>query len=230
MALSQRDELKKASAQKAIEYVKDGMVVGLGTGSTAYFVVEGLGARVAQGLKIVGIPTSERTAAQARSLNIPLATFAEYSHIDLTIDGADEVERGTLNLIKGLGGALLREKIVATAGDRLIIVVDEEKLVDQLGDHTPVPVEVTQFGWQATAAKLKKLGADPVLRHASEDHPFTTDGGNYILDCRFGKIADAAVLEKQVGMTVGVVESGLFIGRSTAVIVATGSGVEVLTR
>jgi ribose 5-phosphate isomerase A len=230
MALSQRDELKKASALRAIEYVKDGMVVGLGTGSTAFFVVEGLGARVAQGLKIVGIPTSERTAAQARGLNIPLATFAEYSRIDLTIDGADEVERGTLNLIKGLGGALLREKIVATAGDRLIIVVDEEKLVDQLGDHTPVPVEVTQFGWQATAAKLAKLGAEPVLRHAAEDHPFITDGGNYILDCKFGKIADSAALESQIGMTVGVVESGLFIGRSTAVIVATGSGVEVLTR
>jgi ribose 5-phosphate isomerase A len=230
MALSQRDELKKSSALRAIEYVKDGMIVGLGTGSTAYFVVEGLGARVAQGLKIVGIPTSERTAAQARGLNIPLATFAEYSRIDLTIDGADEVERGTLNLIKGLGGALLREKIVATAGDRLIIVVDEEKLVDQLGDHTPVPVEVTQFGWQATAAKLAKLGAEPVLRHAAEDHPFITDGGNYILDCKFGKIADSAALESQIGMTVGVVESGLFIGRSTAVIVATGSGVEVLTR
>jgi ribose 5-phosphate isomerase A len=228
--LSERDRLKQASAQRAIEYVEDGMVVGLGTGSTAYFVVEGLGARVAQGLKIVGIPTSERTATQARGLKIPLATFAEYSRIDLTIDGADEVERGTLNLIKGLGGALLREKIVATAGDRLIIVVDEEKLVDKLGDHTPVPVEVTQFGWQATAAKLTKLGAEPVLRHAAEDHAFITDGGNYILDCRFGKIADAAKLEREIGMTVGVVESGLFIGRSTAVIVAAGGGVEVLTR
>jgi ribose 5-phosphate isomerase A len=228
--LSERDRLKQASAQRAIEYVEDGMVVGLGTGSTAYFVVEGLGARVAQGLRIVGIPTSERTATQARGLKIPLATFAEYSRIDLTIDGADEVERGTLNLIKGLGGALLREKIVATAGDRLIIVVDEEKLVDKLGDHTPVPVEVTQFGWQATAAKLTKLGAEPVLRHAAEDHAFITDGGNYILDCRFGKIADAAKLEREIGMTVGVVESGLFIGRSTAVIVAAGGGVEVLTR
>jgi ribose 5-phosphate isomerase A len=228
--LSDRDRLKQASALRAIEYVKDGMVVGLGTGSTAYFVVEGLGARVAQGLKIVGIPTSERTATQARGLNIPLATFAEYSRIDLTIDGADEVERGTLNLIKGLGGALLREKIVATAGDRLIIVVDEEKLVEQLGDHTPVPVEVTQFGWQATAAKLKKLGAEPVLRHAAEDHPFITDGGNYILDCRFGRIADSAKLERDINMTVGVVECGLFIERSTAVIVATASGVEVLTR
>ena len=228
--LSDRDRLKQASAQRAIEYVKDGMIVGLGTGSTAYFVVEGLGERVKQGLKIVGIPTSERTAAQARSLNIPLATFAEYSSIDLTIDGADEVERSTLNLIKGLGGALLREKIVATAGDRLIIVVDEEKLVNQLGDHTPVPVEVTQFGWQATAAKLKKLGGEPVLRHASEDHPFITDGGNYTLDCKFGKIADSQKLEKQIVETVGVVDCGLFIGRATAVIVAAAGGVEVLTR
>src|SRR3954469_1357426 len=222
--LSDRDRLKQASALRAIEYVKDGMVVGLGTGSTATFVVAGLGARVADGLKIVGIPTSERTATQARGLNIPLATFAEYSRIDLTIDGADEVERGTLNLIKGLGGALLREKIIATAGDRLIIVVDEDKLVNNLADHTPVPAAVTQLGWQATAAKLTKRGAEPVLRHAAEDHAFITDGGNYILDCRFGKIADAAKLEREIGMTVEVVESGLFIGRSTAVIVAAGGG------
>jgi ribose 5-phosphate isomerase A len=228
--LSPRDQLKQASAQRAIEYVKDGMVVGLGTGSTAYFVVEGLGARVAQGLKIIGIPTSERTATQARGLNIPLATFAERQHIDLTIDGADEVERGTLNLIKGLGGALLREKIVAAASDRLVIVVDEEKLVDQLGDHTPVPVEATQFGWQATAARLKELGGEPVLRHASEDHPFITDGGNYTLDCRFGKIADSKKLEKQIIETVGVVDCGLFIDRASAVIVAASGGIEVLSR
>jgi ribose 5-phosphate isomerase A len=225
-----RDELKRAAALRAIEYVENGMVVGLGTGSTAYFVVEGLGARVAQGLGIVGIPTSERTATQARRLNIPLATFAEHPRIDVTIDGADEVERGTLDLIKGLGGALLREKIVAAASDRLVIVVDEEKLVDRLGDHTPVPVEVTQFGWQATAAALERLGAKPELRHAHEDHAFITDGGNYILDCRFGRIADAGALERGIAMTVGVVESGLFIGRSSAVVVASSGGTAVLTR
>src|SRR6478752_6583979 len=127
-ALSERDRLKRAAALRAIEYVEDGMVVGLGTGSTGNFVVAGLGARVADGLKIVGIPTSERTATQARGLGIPLATFAEHQRIDLTIDGADEVERGSLNLIKGLGGALLREKIVAAASDRLVIVVDHVKL------------------------------------------------------------------------------------------------------
>jgi len=225
-----RDALKRTAALRAIDYVEDGMVVGLGTGSTAYFVVEGLGARVADGLKITGIPTSERTATQARSLHIPLATFAEHQQIDLTIDGADEVERGSLNLIKGLGGALLREKIVAAASRQLIIVVDQEKLVGRLGEHTPVPVEVTQFGWQATAARLTQLGATPVLRHAAEDHPFITDGGNYILDCRFARIIDPAMLEADIGRIVGVVESGLFVGRSAAVIVASAGGVEVLKR
>jgi ribose 5-phosphate isomerase A len=228
MALSQRDELKRAAAYRAIEYVENGMVVGLGTGSTAYFVVEGLGERVKQDLKITGIPTSERTATQARSLGIPLATFAEHQHIDLTIDGADEVERGSLNLIKGLGGALLREKIVAASSKRLVIVVDQEKLVDQLGDHTPVPVETVQFGWQATAARLVELGAEPVLRHAHEDHPFITDGGNYTLDCRFGRIADAKALERQIISIVGVVDCGLFIGRASAVIVAAADGIHVM--
>jgi len=224
-----RDQLKRAAAHGALDYVRDGMVLGLGTGSTASFVVQALGARMASGLKIVGIPTSERTATLARSLGIPLATFAEYQRIDLTIDGADEVERGSLNLIKGLGGALLREKIVAAASRRLVVVVDQEKLVDRLGDRTPVPVEVAQFGWQSTAAALDKLGAKPRLRHAAEDHPFITDGGNYILDCKFGDIDDARSLEQRINSIVGVVECGLFVGRSSGVIVATTDGVEILT-
>lgn len=223
-----RDQLKKQAALRAVEFVEDGMVVGLGTGSTAYFVVEALGARVKEGLRITGIPTSERTATQARSLGIPLATFAEHQRIDLTIDGADEVERRSLNLIKGLGGALLREKIVAAASRRLVIVVDQEKLVDQLGDHTPVPVEAVQFGWQATAAALTRFGAEPVLRHAHEDHPFITDGGNYTLDCRFTKIADAKALERDINAIVGVVDCGLFIGRASAVIVAATDGIHVM--
>ena len=131
-------------------------------------------------------------------------------------------------MIKGLGGALLREKIVAAASRQLVIVVDEEKLVNQLGDHTPVPVEVTQFGWQATAAALKALGADPVLRHAHEDQPFITDGGNYTLDCRFPSITDAKRLESQIIATVGVVDCGLFIGRASVVIVAAADGVHVM--
>jgi ribose 5-phosphate isomerase A len=223
-----RDQLKRAAALRAIEEVQDGMVVGLGTGSTAAHVVEGLAARVAGGLRVVGIPTSERTAAQARRLGIPIATFAEHQRLDLTIDGADEVQLGTLDLIKGLGGALLREKIVAAASDRLVIVVDQEKLVERLGEHTPIPVEVTQFGWQATAVALAKLGCVPERRYTVNEQPYVTDGGNFILDCRFRPLADPGTTEQQLAMTVGTVESGLFVGRTSVVVVASMTGVEVL--
>ena len=215
-----RDELKRAAALRAIEEVEDGMALGLGTGSTAAFVVEGLARRVAAGLRVIGIPTSERTASQARRLGIPIATFAEYQHLDLTIDGADEVQLGSLDLIKGLGGALLREKIVAAASGRLVIVVDQEKLVERLGEHTLVPVEVTQFGWQATAVALTRLGCTPERRYSAGEQPVITDGGNFILDCRFGPIGDPARLEKDIAMTVGTIESGLFVGRSSMVVVA----------
>src|SRR6201987_3921069 len=217
-----RDELKRAAALRAIEEIEDGMVVGLGTGSTAFFVVEGLGRRVAAGLRVVGIPTSERTAAQARGLGIPIATFAEYQSLDLTIDGADEVELGTLHLIKGLGGALLREKIVAAASRRLVIVVDQEKLVERLGEHTPVPVEVTQFGWQATAAALTDLGSMPERRYIGEQ-TFVTDEGQLILDCRFGPIAYPASLEARSAITVGSAESGLLIVLRSMVVAALAS-------
>jgi ribose 5-phosphate isomerase A len=229
MNATDRNELKRAAALRAIEEVEDGMVVGLGTGSTAAFVVEGLAARVADGLQVVGVPTSERTAAQARRLGIPIATFAEYQRLDLTIDGADEVALGTLDLIKGLGGALLREKIVAAASNRLIIVVDQEKLVERLGEHTPVPVEVTQFGWQVTAVKLAGLGCTPQRRYTSGEQPYITDGGNYILDCRFGPISNPSIIEQRIAKTVGTVESGLFVGRASVVVVASTTGVEVLT-
>ena len=223
-----RDDLKRAAAQRAVEFVESGMIVGLGTGSTAGFVVEQLAARVARGLAVIAIPTSEQTAGLARRLGIPLATFAEHRRIDLAIDGADEVQRTTLDLIKGRGGALLREKIVAAASGRFIVVVDQEKLVDRLGEHAPVPVEVVQFGWQATAAALAKLGADPELRQTGGE-AFVTDGGNFIIDCHFGSIVDPQNTERLIKMTVGVVESGLFIGRSSAVVVATDSGVDIMT-
>ncbi len=223
-----RDHLKRAAAKRAVEYVESGMIVGLGTGSTADFVVEELASRVAGGLALVAIPTSEHTAGLARRLGIPLATFAEHRRIDLAIDGADEVARTTLDLIKGRGGALLREKIVAAASLRFIVVVDQEKLVGRLGEHAPVPVEVVQFGWQATAAALEKLDAAPALRQA-HGRPFVTDGGNFILDCHFGTIDDPERTERLIKMTVGVVESGLFIGRSSAVVVATEGGVEIMT-
>src|SRR3954454_10398072 len=223
-----RDELKRAAAERAVEFVESGMVLGLGTGTTAAFVVEALARRVAQGLGVVAIPTSEHTAEMARGLGIPLATLGEHRRIDLAIDGADEVERGTLDLIKGHGGALLREKIVAAASKRFIVVVDDEKLVDRLGERFPIPVEVVQFGWQATAAALEKLGTTPELRQ-SGGRIFVTDGGNFILDCPFGPIAEPQHLEQAINMTIGVVENGLFLGRSTAVVVASAEGIEILT-
>ncbi|TXL78807.1 ribose-5-phosphate isomerase RpiA [Vineibacter terrae] len=223
-----RDAFKRAAAAAAVELVEDGMVVGLGTGSTAAFAVEALAQRHAHGLRFLGIPTSERTAAQARAVGIPLTSFVEHRQIDLTIDGADEVERGTLNLIKGLGGALLREKIVAAASRRLAIVVDGAKLVDRLGANTPVPVEVVPFGLEATSASLEVLGASARLRLTSAGDPFVTDGGNRIIDCSFVAIADPARLEERIRRIVGVVESGLFIGRAHMVFVADPDGVHRL--
>jgi ribose 5-phosphate isomerase A len=223
-----RNGLKRAAAEAAAELVQDGMVVGLGTGSTAAFAVDALARRHRRGLRFVGIPTSERTAEQARAAGIPLTSFAEHRHIDLTIDGADEVERGTLNLIKGLGGALLREKIVATASQRLAIIVDGAKLVDRLGTRAPVPVEVVAFGLEATQATLEVLGASVRPRLSLAGEPFVTDSGNRILDCSFGPIADPARLEERIRRVVGVVESGLFIGRADPVFVADAAGVHRL--
>jgi ribose 5-phosphate isomerase A len=224
-----RDALKRAAAEAAVELVQDDMVVGLGTGSTAAFAVEALARRHRQGLRFVGIPTSERTAAQARAAGIPLSSFAEHRQIDLTIDGADEVERGTLNLIKGLGGALLREKIVASASRQLAIIVDGAKLVDRLGTHAPVPVEVVAFGMEVVRSALEVFAAEVRPRLSSAGNPFVTDGGNHILDCRFaGPIADPARLEDRIRRVVGVVESGLFIGRADPVFVADEQGVHRL--
>lgn len=223
-----RDALKRAAAEAAVELVQDGMVVGLGTGSTAAFAVDALARRHRQGLSFVGIPTSERTAARARDAGLPLTSFAAHRQIDLTIDGADEVERGTLNLIKGLGGALLREKIVAAASRHLAIIVDGVKLVDRLGTRAPVPVEVIAFGLEPTQAALESLGASVRLRLSPAGEPFVTDSGNRILDCSFGPIADPARLEERIRRVVGVVECGLFISRADPVFVADASGVHRL--
>lgn len=205
------------------------MVVGLGTGSTASLILEPLAARIRQGLRIVGIPTSENTAEQARALGIPLSTLADHPRVDLTIDGADEVEIGTLNLIKGRGGALLREKIVASASARLVIVADESKLVERLGRGV-VPVEVVPFEWQSTARRIEGLGARPALRLRPDGGAFLTDGGHYILDCAFGPISSAGSLERELNCIVGVVEHGLFLGLADQVVVGRAAGVEVLDR
>jgi ribose 5-phosphate isomerase A len=224
----QRDALKRAAAEAAVQLVEQDMIVGLGTGTTAAFAIEALARRYREGLRFVGIPTSQRTAAQATAAGIPLTSFAEHLQIDLTIDGADEVERGTLNLIKGLGGALLHEKIVAAASRRLAIIVDETKLVDRLGTHSPVPVEVVGFGLEATKAALEVLGASARLRLSPSGQAFVTDSGNRIIDCDFGSIADPARLEQRIRQVIGVVESGLFISRADPVFVADAAGVHRL--
>jgi ribose 5-phosphate isomerase A len=226
-----RDARKREAAMAAVAMVSDGMVVGLGTGSTAAFAIDGLIARVRdEGLKILGIPTSERSARQALDGGIVLTDFAHHTRVDLTIDGADEIARGSLNLVKGLGGALLREKIVAAASARLIIIADEPKLVERLGGTVPVPIEVVPFGWETTQARLEKLGARPVLRALPDGVAFRTDGGNLILDCHFGEIADPAQLEHDLSVTIGVVETGLFIGLASAAIVAAPGGIVRLDR
>lgn len=229
-AASNRDAQKQAAAEAAVALVEDGMVVGLGTGSTAAFAIDALARRVRGGLRIVGIPTSERSAAQAAQGGIALTSFAEHRRIDLTIDGADEIARGSLHLIKGLGGALLREKIVAAASDRLVIVADAPKLVDRLGTTAPIPVEVVRFGWEVTAEKLTGLGVTPVLRSGKDGQPFRTDNGNFILDCRAGPIADPAALEQTLAMVVGVVETGLFIRMADLALVADHDSVRRFTR
>jgi ribose 5-phosphate isomerase A len=231
MNLSEQDQWKKIAAEAAAHLVEPGMVTGLGTGSTAAFFVAALGRRVAdEGLRITGLATSDHTAAMARDLHIPIGGFGEHPQIDLTIDGADEIERGTLYLIKGHGGALLREKIVAAASRRMIVIADETKLVDRLGSHFSVPVEVVRFGWQATARSLARLGANPSLRPGTGDAPYVTDGGNFIMDCAFGPIADPTEIAHRLDHIVGVVEHGLFLGYATEAIVGGRDGVKTYSR
>jgi ribose 5-phosphate isomerase A len=206
------------------------MVLGLGTGSTAAEFVTALGTRVAkEGLRVSGVSTSEHTAALARSLGIPLATFAEHIQLDLTVDGADEVELSTLFLVKGHGGALLREKIVAAASKRMVVIADETKLVAKLGKQS-VPVEVVQFGWQVTDDRLKKLGAKTSLRLTADSKPFVTDNGNYIIDCAFGLIEKPKELAHHLDHVVGAVEHGLFLGFASEVLVGGPEGVKILQR
>jgi len=223
-----RDRLKQAAAEAAAAQVRDGMVVGLGTGSTAAFAIDALIRRVAGGLDITAIPTSKRSAAQASTGGIRLTEFAVHPRIDLTIDGADQVDVSNLNLIKGMGGALLREKIVAAASERLLIIVDEAKLADTL--NLAVPVEVTPFGWEATSGHIARLGGVAMRRVLGSGEAFVTDGGGYILDCAFGAIADAAALDRSLREIVGVVETGLFIGMTSSVLVAGAGGVRELRR
>ncbi len=221
-----QDDAKRAAGEAAALLVEDGMRVGLGTGSTMRHVVAALGRRA---LRIVGVPTSVETETQARALGIALDE-PNATPIDLAIDGADEVEMGTLRLIKGLGGALLREKIVARSSRRFVIVADASKKVARLGDRVPLPVEVARYGHLSTAAGIAALGGAPKLRMRADETPFVTDGGNLVYDCAgFAPILDPFTLERALHAIAGVVETGLFLMRVEQVVIATESGaIEVL--
>jgi ribose 5-phosphate isomerase A len=222
--------LKQQAAEQAVGYVTSGMVVGLGSGSTVKFALEFLGAAVKSGKleRIVGIPSSRQTEGLANTLGIPLTTFEEHPRIDLTIDGADEVDPG-LNLIKGGGGALLREKIVAQASKRNIIIVDESKLSPKLGTVWAVPIEVIPFALAVEMDFLQSLGARPILREEGDKSPFITDEGNRILDAHFGPIEDVQGLAHQLNQRAGIVEHGLFLGMAAEVIVAEKKGIRRIT-
>ena len=229
MNLSQDTEaLKKLAAEAALEYVKDGYVVGLGTGSTVRYLLAALEPRVCQGLKITGVPTSEETAELARKAGIPLLSDDDLWPIDVAIDGADQVDP-RLNLIKGGGGALLREKIVAANARQVIIMVDETKRVPVLGDSFPLPIEVLPFGWRNTARAVQEIGGT-VIRRERDRHVFRTASGHYILDLHMARIDDPGELEARLNRIPGVIECGLFVGRTALLLVGTSDGVEVHKR
>ncbi len=225
----EKEELKKLAGEKAVEYIKDGMTVGLGTGSTVEYSLRKLGELVKNGLNIKGIPTSVHTKRIAKEENIPLTTLEENPVIDVTIDGADEVD-SNLNLIKGGGGALTREKIIAFNSEKVIIVVDDSKVVKCLGIDFPLPVEVTKFGWPATKKTLEEFGCTVELRKVMNEEPFITDNGNYILDCEFIRIDNPEELHVNLNNIPGVVENGLFIGLVDEVIVGGKQGVLTLNK
>lgn len=219
-----QDELKESVAIEAIQYIEDDMKVGLGTGSTMYYAIKHLGERVKEGLNIVCVPTSEKTAEWAEKFEIPLSDFSEIRSLDIAIDGADEVDEN-LQLIKGGGGALLREKIVADAAKKFIVIVDESKVVKTLGKFK-LPIEVIPFGWKITAQSIESLGCKAILRK-KEEEIFVTDNQNYILDCDFSEIHHPEQLNHALKSIVGVVETGLFINMTKKVLVSRSATNEI---
>lgn len=221
--------MKEMAAAEAVKYVEDGMVVGLGSGSTASIAIRLIGGKVkAEGMEIVGIPTSRTSDLLGRAVGIPIHDLDDHPTVDLTIDGADEIAP-SLDLIKGLGGALVREKVVAAASVVELIVADESKLVDRLGQKAPLPVEVVRFSFRTTMRRLASFGCTPALR-MKDNEPFVTDNGNYIADCRFAGIEDAAELESALNNTPGVVDNGLFVGIATKAIIGTKDGIRILEK
>jgi ribose 5-phosphate isomerase A len=232
--MTEQNALKRAVAAKALDYVQDGMKLGLGSGSTAEMFVEMLAPRVRGGEKLLCVPTSEKTAALARKLGFTLASLDDLAPLDLTVDGADEADRN-LDLIKGGGGMLLREKIVAAASRQMVVIADESKLVPRLGKY-PLPVEVVEFGHKSIAARLNAVLAAagyanvPLTLRQRDGATFKTDGGNVIYDCAFGMIQNAPKLAAAISAVPGVVEHGLFIGLATTLLVAADGEIEVITR
>ena len=228
------DQLKRQAAARALEQVRDGMQLGLGTGSTAKHFVELLGERVRAGLKVIGVPTSEATRIQAKACGVPLTTLDEIDHLDLTVDGADEIDPA-FSLIKGGGGALLREKIVAAASDRMIVIADDSKWVEVLGRY-PLPIEVIPFGLAATRRAIGQAFAQSgvsgqmEVRKAKDGHVFVTDGGHWIVDAHLGRIADPPRLAGLLSLIPGVVEHGLFIGLARTAVLAGAQGIRVIER
>jgi ribose 5-phosphate isomerase A len=226
------DPLRRAAGEEAVaRYVRDGMRLGLGTGSTAALMLEALAARIAAGELhgVAGVPTSDATAAACRRLGIPLTTLEETPRLDVVIDGADEIDP-SLDLIKGLGGAHLREKVVACAADLMVVVADEAKLVSHLGERAPLPVEVVTFALPVSGRLLRGRGWEPTLRTKADGSPFVTDEGNAVLDCRRGDWSDPVALAAGVREVPGVVEHGFFLGIAGAAVVGTAGGVRVLER
>jgi ribose 5-phosphate isomerase A len=225
------ESYKQQAAEHALQYVRSGMALGLGSGTTATHLLYALADRLRDGRlrDIVGVPTSERTAALCRQLGIPLATLEQHPRLDLAIDGADEIDP-SLNLIKGLGGALLREKIVAASAEQFIVIADETKLVQQLGARVPLTVEVIAFGLPLATRRLAELGCAPEVRGARGGAPFRTDEGNAILDCRFARIAEASALNAAINAIPRVVEHGLFIGMASIALVGGPRGVATIVR
>ena len=227
-----QDELKRAAARRAVDYVASGTVVGLGSGSTVSPLLELLGEALASGAlrDVRAVPTSEDTASRCRVLGVPLTTLDEHPRLALAIDGADEIDP-RLDLVKGLGGALLREKLVALAARRFVVIADTSKRVRKLGTRAPVPVEVVRFGWTTHLPFFERLGATPALRRTADGEPFVTDEGHYIVDCRFARgIPDARAVARALARRPGVVEHGLFLGMARVAVVAGPRGVAVLVR
>lgn len=223
------ERMKQRACQRAAQEVQDGMVLGLGTGSTVYYLLQELGRMVREGMRMTGVPTSVRTAELATQLAIPLTTLDDQPHLDLAIDGADEVD-AHLNLVKGAGGALLREKIIAASAARFIVVVDDSKVVTQLGERYPLPVEVVPFGHTPATRALEGLGARVTLRRGTDGQTWVSDNGNYILDCHFGPMPDPVALQQELLAIPAVVDSGLFLNMTEMAIVGQDEGVRLLRR